>query len=273
MDGWKHGLDALDFRNYVAVNRVLIKQFGLNAAVLIGELASEARYWLSRNELDDGWFYSTVENVEEQTGLTAYLQREALKVLQDNGMVEITYKGLPRKRYVRVHADKVLEAMESQMPDASTTRDKELKQQDTTLLSENKNEKQQQKTNKEETYDSIISSFTESEEVRAAVHEYIKMRQLSKKPMTNRALKLLLSKLARLARSPDKQVRLLDNATLHNWQSVYPDKEGEDDVKQYLREYDFGCDESGWYPDEIHGSEAEAGPSQGRLSLREDWKG
>lgn len=117
---WEMGLEALDFKNYIAVNYTLIRKYGLHAAVLIGELASEARYYKREGRLNDGWFFSTVENIEEHTGLNAYYQRETLKTLQDTGIVEIKYSGLPRKRYFRVDAMRIIEEMST---------DKELAQQ------------------------------------------------------------------------------------------------------------------------------------------------
>lgn len=48
---------------------------------------------------------------------------------------------------------------------------------------------------------------------------------------------------------------------------------GDGDVKQYLRDYDFGRDEGGWRADEVHGGGAESRPAQGSLPLWEDWQG
>ena len=100
---WSLGIDFLAAGNYIAVNRSLIKVFGLEGAVLIGELASEAKYWNDRDKLEDGWFFSTIENVEEATGLSGYQQRKALSELTKAGVVETTQKGIPKKRYIRIH--------------------------------------------------------------------------------------------------------------------------------------------------------------------------
>ena len=100
---WSLGIDFLAAGNYIAVNRSLIKVFGLEGAVLIGELASEAKYWNDRDKLEDGWFFSTIGNVEEATGLSGYQQRKALSELTKTGVVETAQKGIPKKRYVRIH--------------------------------------------------------------------------------------------------------------------------------------------------------------------------
>lgn len=100
---WSLGIDLLAAGNYIAVNRTLIKAFGLEGAVLIGELASEAKYWNDRDKLEDGWFFSTIENVEQATGLSGYQQRKALAELVKAGVIEAAQRGIPKKRYVRIH--------------------------------------------------------------------------------------------------------------------------------------------------------------------------
>jgi hypothetical protein len=50
---------------------------GIDEAIILGELASEYEYWSRREELQDGYFYSTIENIEENTTLTEYKQRKA----------------------------------------------------------------------------------------------------------------------------------------------------------------------------------------------------
>lgn len=78
-------------------------------------------------------------------------------------------------------------------------------------------------------YDDILSDIDDSE-LKELYFEYIKMRKLIKKPMTDRALKMLVSKVNALEpTSIDRQKKLLENAISSNWLSVYPLK---DDNKQ-----------------------------------------
>ena len=58
-------------------------------------------------------------------------------------------------------------------------------------------------------------------ELAAALAGYEEMRKLIKKTMTDRAKQNLLAKLRRLAADRDGQIALIDNATAHNWLSVY----------------------------------------------------
>ena len=85
---------------------------GIDEAIMIGELASEYDYWETKEQLDEnGFFYSTVEKVEENTTLTKYKQKKALDKLQKLGIVEVQRKGLPAKRYVKIHEEKLLQIL------------------------------------------------------------------------------------------------------------------------------------------------------------------
>ena len=81
-------------KNYITVNKDLIKKIGLKEAVLLGELASEYSYWEIQDKLEDGYFYSTVDNIEENTTLSEYEQRKVMNKLKDMGIIEIKVKGL-----------------------------------------------------------------------------------------------------------------------------------------------------------------------------------
>lgn len=93
--------------NYIVVNRDLIKEFGINAALLLGELASEYNYYSKTNELVDDMFYSTVDNIKNKTGLSKYQQSEAMKKLEKIGIVKTILKGCPAKRYIKLEAEKI----------------------------------------------------------------------------------------------------------------------------------------------------------------------
>lgn len=87
-----------------------------------------------------------------------------------------------------------------------------------------KKERKKKESKKTTSYDSIINESIQDESVKQEIYEFIKMRKMMKKPMTDRALELLISKLKKLSSSPAEQVELLDNAIEHNWQSVYKPK-------------------------------------------------
>lgn len=96
-------------------------------------------------------------------------------------------------------------------------------------LSANNINASKERKKKADSYDDILSDIDDSE-LKELYFEYIKMRKLIKKPMTDRALKMLVSKVNALEpTSIDRQKKLLENAISSNWLSVYPLK---DDNKQ-----------------------------------------
>ena len=78
---------------------------------------------------------------------------------------------------------------------------------------------------KETNYDSIISEFNFSEEVKTEIHEFIKMRKMKKKPLTDRALKIQLNKLIKLSNNEEEQIKIIDKSIVSCWDEFYEIKE------------------------------------------------
>lgn len=97
---------------FIQVNKTLIKKVGLHEAILIGELCAEYNYWEERDMLDDGYFYSTRDNIEENTGLSEHYQRKALSTLYELGIILIEKRGLPAKNYYKINFDTLLSIIE-----------------------------------------------------------------------------------------------------------------------------------------------------------------
>ena len=88
--------------DFVRVPRPFIRRFNLNTAVMLSEIYSEHTYWKDRNELQQGgWFYSTIENMYYNTGLSKHQQWAACKELEAYGIIKIKYHGMPKKRYFK----------------------------------------------------------------------------------------------------------------------------------------------------------------------------
>lgn len=78
---------------------------------------------------------------------------------------------------------------------------------------------------KESNYDKIINSQITNEELKNTLYEFIKMRKFIKKPLTDRALQLLINKLHKLANTPEKAIKILEQSIVHSWQDIYELKE------------------------------------------------
>ena len=102
-------ISLLSADSYIICNKTLLRLFGADAAILIGELCAEYKYYTQYNQLtEDGMFFSTQDNIEFNTGINAYSQRKALKKLESEGIITITKKGLPAKNYFKINEDKLL---------------------------------------------------------------------------------------------------------------------------------------------------------------------
>ena len=132
-------LHLLSATNFITVNRAVVKIIGVDAAVVLGELASEYLYWEGRGGLDDGYFYSTVENLEERTCLSSYEQRVALAKMQTAGWIDVRKKGMPAKRYIKIYEDKITEAINSKSLNYLTTSGEIFLQQDVKNFDTNNN--------------------------------------------------------------------------------------------------------------------------------------
>lgn len=86
---------------YIQLSKPTIKIFGLEAALMLCNLYSEFRYWKGKNKLSSeyGSFFSTVENVQHNTGLSKSQQLKAIKVLEEYGIIKKYLHGNPPKRY------------------------------------------------------------------------------------------------------------------------------------------------------------------------------
>ena len=71
-------------------------------------------------------------------------------------------------------------------------------------------------------YEKIINEYTDNEELRTALWEFIKMRKLIKKPVTDRALKSIMNKLDTLAGTDSEKIAILDQSITNSWQGVFP---------------------------------------------------
>lgn len=57
-------------------------------------LLSQALYWSGRSQLEDGWFWKSMIEWEEETGLTRFELQSARKKLVAKGFMEETRKGV-----------------------------------------------------------------------------------------------------------------------------------------------------------------------------------
>lgn len=71
----------------------------------------------------------------------------------------------------------------------------------------------------------LIASYTTNQELVDSIKGFIQMRAAKKKPMTDRALKMLFINLDKLESTDERKIKVLDQSTLNCWQGVFPLKE------------------------------------------------
>ena len=140
-------LQLLASSSFITLNKNVIKAVGLEEALLLGELCSEYDYWIKREELQDGYFFSTVENIEENTTLNDYKQRKALKTLQQLKIVDVKVKGLPAKRYFKINEEQLIKLLNIQYSNNLKYSSQNFKELDTKNFECNKNKQNKNKDN------------------------------------------------------------------------------------------------------------------------------
>lgn len=219
--------------NYIVVNKEVLQKLGVYPAIMLGELASEYNYYKKTGELVDDMFYSTIENIQSNTTLSRHQQNEAISKLKELGVVEVVVKGIPAKRFFKLNENRLIEMLTNEKGVAN----KNVKKLQTVVskinkpvgkkLAGNNNNNNNNNNNKKErkkqiSYDSIVNDCIQDESVKQEIYEFIKMRKLIKKPLTNRALKGMISKLNELSSDPVEQAKILERSIENDWSSIYP---------------------------------------------------
>lgn len=84
------------------MSKVLARRLGLQSAVLFSELLSKEEYFTEREMLnEEGFFYCTIQNIEDDTTLKERVQSKCIKLLKDEGLIDYEVKGMPATRYFR----------------------------------------------------------------------------------------------------------------------------------------------------------------------------
>lgn len=138
--------------------------------------------------------------------------RRFLKLLEKDGMVTVkatTHRTTITLENYSIYND--VPATKRQQIDSKPTASRQ--QADTTNNNNN--------INKE------TNIYNDEPKLDTAVKEFITFRKKIKKPMTDHAVKLMLSKLNKLSSDTDEQVEILNQSILNGWQGIYPLKQEE----------------------------------------------
>lgn len=90
----------------------------ISGRTVAGIFLSQLFYWADKGSDPDGWIWKTLEDWEEETGLSYSEQRTARKHLVQRKLIEEDLRGLPAQLYYRILWDNVLAAIMALYEDA-----------------------------------------------------------------------------------------------------------------------------------------------------------
>lgn len=99
--------------NFIITNRDLITKFGVNSAVMLGELYGRMNYFRKRNELKFDYFFATKESIEKSTKLSPYKQRKATSILQAAEILNVKHIDIPPKTYYKINEEKLMKVLKN----------------------------------------------------------------------------------------------------------------------------------------------------------------
>lgn len=78
-------------------------------------------------------------------------------------------------------------------------------------------------------HEEFVKENVTDEQLVETILDFIEMRKTIKKPMTERAVKILINKLPKLSPIIDTQIKILEQSIINNWTDIYPVK---NEIKQ-----------------------------------------
>mgnify|MGYP003656736823 CR=1 FL=1 len=106
----KHLLSSSAF---LIVNKNLARKIGLKESIMLADLISKEEYFTEHKQIDNGWFFNTLANIEKDTTLTPFMQRKCLKTLKNHQIVRVKRVGLPAKNYFKINEQQLVKFIDN----------------------------------------------------------------------------------------------------------------------------------------------------------------
>lgn len=159
-----------------------------------------------------GTFPTSISRLAKGSGLSVQSVRTCLKRLENTQEITIESTSQGTKISVVKWAEyQGNDEGTNTVPNKRLTSDQQASNKRSTTLKEIK-EIKERKNNKSKGFNEALDAFAE-------------MRKTIKKPLTEKAEKMILNKLEELSNDEETQIKILDQSTINCWQSVYPLKE------------------------------------------------
>lgn len=222
--------NILSSNAYFIVNKMLCKKLGLVCAAIVGELYSEFDYWSKQNKLtEDGYFYCTRDNLQENTSLSPYEQRKAINKLIESEVLNTKLMGIPAVTYYKFNEEKLIELLEINVSKNSTHSCEKTLQQGVKNFDINNNNIN---TNNNNTRNTIINnSITRSNRTAVEGGETKKLLKKPKKTKKDIFIDKFLKICDEFDFSDDVLTKLVKFATVLTEMNFYP---AEDTIRSQL---------------------------------------
>lgn len=213
---------------------------GIEAAILYQNI----QYWCEKNRannknLYDGyyWTFNSVAAFEQMFPYLSYKQiRGALTILEEKGYIlsgNFNKSAYDRTKWyadIRVAiTDKPICHNDKMDLPCGANEDAQEGEPIPNINTDRNTDRNIKKERKKETFDEVLDSLDlirENPDLRETFIEYIKMRKLIKKPLTDRALKLNINEAYKLSRGNAKKMQaIVEQSIQHSWAGMYDIKE------------------------------------------------
>ena len=204
--------------SYSKINNNLLRSGELkaNAKILLLVLMSY------ENEIE-GYSYPSQTRLLKETNLSKTTLLKCLNELEEKGYIKrVKEKGENNKYYISSSIKINTDTSTKNSTTTSIKNDTTTSTKNSTLKELNKNKKEKEKKTD---LDKIIEAYTENDLLTEALKDFIKMRKAIKKPLTDRAMKGILSKLNNFTANDLEKIEILENSIVNCWQGIFPLKE------------------------------------------------
>ena len=94
----------LNAKNWIPFFKPIANYFNDNdTAIFFSELVNRHGYYEETGQLEDGWFFATIDTIEHAVNMSKHKQSKVISNLKNENLILVKYKGSPPKRYFKFH--------------------------------------------------------------------------------------------------------------------------------------------------------------------------
>ncbi len=175
------------------------------------------------NKICRGQKVTSYQNLANELNMSIQNVRTAIKHLISTG--EITSNQQAKYSLITIKNYDKFQEVTSNLTDSQQSTNKQLtsNQQATNNNGRKKKKEKESKKDKNNNIDfsDMINEFTQNNELKSVVYEFIQHRINIKKPLTELALKKILNQLNKWNYTDDECIRCLNNSIMNGWQGIF----------------------------------------------------